>query len=392
LALLLDGLVAKVDPDFVRCIWKTNASLSDFTVVIVKGSSEQGSEKTEVSRSVPSLDPGDPGFAALTTLPEGVTYTWYVTAKDKDDKLVRSASQTFTTRATTFTNLKNKGYKLQRSITLDKDNATEAATIGFKSSRGASDSVSSEFAFIYQPKVQVHTTSFKDASRRWDKFKKPGWSIEARLAESDAETEKSNAISLRASLYQFRTRTLLRTGKADIAEYSDSGSYSVKYETTSNFKTDKILMEALISPTFGHIGVFSPLPKRDRFGNKIGFTGTQTRFRPYVGVDVGRTLKTGDSDEKIASIVRLLARARLEAQSEQLGHSIGFQQVFAYVDNTYRFVPTEGSGGRNRNFLSTGIDLVINANSSLSVRYDVGEDAPVFKKAETFSIGFGLRF
>lgn len=312
-------------------------------------------------------------------LAAGTEVTWTVSALDGDGiVLAKSEEAHIQVQNTWVQAASNSGFKLQRSDTLSKATATLPATLAYLSNQkdGAasrSTAYQSEFALIY------------DGPDSWSGFW-PRVSLEGKLSSSD-EQKASDALRFRAGGYRMIGESALGEGTEFVA--------NLKYETERKTGTKKGLVEFGFTPIYGWLGRYWPGPPKrgqaDSSGNYNQLPWLQVAPVVSFGMEVGKTMSVGTSEETKDTVVRLRTSLRFDAELNAVAYALGINGVTAYADGSYWYLPRE-DGEKNYRLGKTGLSFLITNYLSFDLAYSVGRDAPAFKFARTGTAGFGLKF
>lgn len=321
-------------------------------------------------------------------------YVWQVAAYHDDEKIAETGKIYFEVGSYgVFDRLADKGLTLQRTFTfvpedlinkkslLDEDEAKEPATVSFYSTAGEGHRFNSEFALLYRAVRRNEKDELVPTSR---------WILSAEgLVNQPEDGDASNFLRFRAT-------------------HSASWGWgvllsSVRFEGDERFDTQKVIGQFAFAPVIRssnpnnvlRTGIFTP-PNRTYGGRVLPETrqpAIQVRWQPYVGVEVGKTLRAGDSAAQEDLDLRWMARGVFEAKLNFLGDALGLRKnggVLFFADNTFRHLPNESV--QNHNFLVLGLDFFLSRNVSLGARYRKGEEAPDFKPTETLGAELGVQF
>jgi hypothetical protein len=306
------------------------------------------------------------------------TYRWWVEAYLGQKVIATSDHAQFSTEPTAIDALSKQGVSLQRSFTLEQSEKVQkqAATIGMLNEAGSPKSYNTEFALVWNPRRQA-----KDARDESLFDHTLGASIEARL-NSNGSNKNNDAIRARI------TENLDYAGSV-----SSWTALSLKYETTRSKDTEKVVGELLYAPTFGIFSRFLPVGKPDYTGviPPDLIPAVSLRLQPYFGIDAGNNVSVGTSGEQNGTVFRLLGRAKVELSLNSVARALGLRGTMLFIDDSYRYLPLE-SQVRKHNYLASGVDFSFTDDVALSFRYNVGEDAPVFKESRSFTVNLGLHF
>lgn len=307
----------------------------------------------------------------------GTSVTWKVEGFNAAGiKLAESAEVQSSIEAPVYARAKARGWSLQRSDTIDKENKAQAATFGYARSstegKERDAAYQTEFALIWQGK------QFDDTFL--DGYVFPRFSLEARL-HSSGEKKKSDAIRAR-----YGVMLLHRNAETTL---------NLKYETDAKVETKKGLVELIVYPTMGPFWRYlgGAEKTKDMFYNyRRGTTpGVQFMVGPSVGIEVGKTFEAGTSTETEDTIVRYVGNLRTDLELNFLSRALGLPRVSAFGQATYRYLPREDTE-RSNHYAATGLEFFLTPGLSLSLRYSVGKDSPTFLWTRSANASIGVKF
>ena len=306
-------------------------------------------------------------------LKDGKRYYWRVTAECDPAKaacaagtqvLAANAPFYFITirQIPFFDYLAKHNFSLQRVVT--GDNETEGANFAFLHTFKKNTVYTTDFAFIWDsPEKGPDRAKYQIEA-----------SVEGHLtsAESDAEDALTFAAGGRL-LTPFGS-----TGRVGL-----HSTFSAKLEGDQQFDTKKAYFEALETPTAlgAYIGQFSGDPK----------DAVQFRWRPFFGLQWGRTYKRGQAALPEDTVLRLIPRVRLELKLNRISQALKIQRTFLFLDNTFYYLPIERSS-KSRNFFASALEFDFTPNFGLSFNYKSGTPAPKFQRVNTFGGALTIRF
>ena len=312
-------------------------------------------------------------------LAAGTEVKWTVSAVDKDGIVLAKSEESHIQVQNTWVQAATKsGFKLQRSDTLSKATAALPATFSYLSNQkddapSRSTAYQTEFALIYE------------GPDSWSGFW-PRVSLEGKLTSS-GEQKASDALKLRAGGYRMLGDAVLGEGTEFVA--------NLKYETESKTGTKKGLVEFGFTPVYGWLGRYWPGPPKkgqaDPSGNYARLPWLQVAPIVSFGLEVGKTMSVGTSEEAKDTIVRLRTSLRLDAELNAVAYALGINNVTAYADGSYWYLPREDTE-KNYRLGKTGLSFGLTNYLSFDLAYSVGREAPSFKFLRTGSAGFGLKF
>jgi hypothetical protein len=312
-------------------------------------------------------------------LKAGSEVKWTVTAVDKDGIAIAKSEEAHIQVENTWVQAASKsGFKLQRSDTLSKATATLPATFSYLSSQkegegSRSTAYQAEFALIY------------DGPSDWSGFW-PRISLEGKFT-SRGEQKAGDALKFRAGGYRMLSGSSLGEGTEFVA--------NLKYETESKTGTKKGVVELGFTPIYGWLGRYWPGPPKqgqaDAAGNYTRLPWLQVAPVVSFGVDLGKTMEVGTSQETKDTVLRLRTTLRLDAELNAISYALGTNNVTAYLEGSYWRLPKE-DGEKNYRLGKTGMSFGLTDYLSFDLAYSVGREAPTFKFNRTGTAGFGLKF
>jgi hypothetical protein len=371
----------------VRFTWDRYLGATTYKLTIAKKMPEKTDKpivrEITYSTQVNPTDPANPPYE-FVELKNGIDYVWHVEALVDKNVVARSDDQTFRTRSAFFEEAAKIGFKLQRAFTFgDSSTRGDPATFGFAAQSGATPSFNTEFALQWLgPDMCSETGTGHIQCPDSVRLIRPEASIEARL-NSSGNTKKNDALKARIA------------GVVNVKHSPGVSSFfmgSFKYETDKKADTKKELVELLYTPSVAcKIGMMLPCDKDDYTGRTKPRIEYTYMWRPYFGVDAGRTSKVGDSLENESTVVRAIVRLTGRVNLHQLAGILSLPNVSVFIDdyNRYLFRTTDH---HNNNYLQTGMDFFVNDAFSIALRGNIGRDAPNFQFVRNFSINFGARF
>lgn len=312
-------------------------------------------------------------------LKPGSEVKWSVSAVDEDGIVLAKSEEAHIQVENTWVQAASKsGFKLQRSDTLSKATATLPATLTYLSNQKdaaitRSTAYQTEFALIYE------------GPNDWGGFW-PRVSLEGKLT-STGDQKSGDALKFRAGGYQMLGGSNLGEGTEFVA--------NLKYETERKTGTKKGVVELGFTPIYGWLGRYWPGPPKkgqaDAAGNYTRLPWLQVAPVVSLGVDLGKTMEVGTSQETKDTIVRLRTTLRLDAELNAISYALGTNNVTAYLEGSYWRLPKE-DGEKNYRLGKTGLTFGLTDYLSFDLAYTVGREAPTFKFTRTGSAGFGLKF
>lgn len=361
--------------------WKPVPGAARYTVSgeaqVVSGSQPaQRSEKFEASCLARHCVTPFGGGKDIALSP-GSEVKWKVTAYDADDVVIaRSREGHIQVGNTWADDMAKDGWKVQRSETLSKLTATQAASFSYVSSQKnapeRATAYQSEFAAIY------------NGTKEWQGFALRS-SLEAKLTSS-GEQKANDAMKLRLGGYRM-LGTLGRGAELGVG---------LKYETERKTSTKKGLIEVGFTPNYGVLGGSWPGPataaQADAAGNYTRATLPAMQLMPVLalGVELGKTMEVGTSEEVSDTIFRIRTSTRLDVNLNFLARGLGIPMATASVEGTFWRLPREDK--RNYRLGRAGLSLGLTDMVSLEFAYAVGKEAPAFTFSRSGTAGLGLKF
>ena len=303
------------------------------------------------------------------TLEAGVTYFWRVSAVYRPTpgaptatQLAANAPFSFTTARSIFKRISDKGFSLQRAV--EGPDSGKGAAFSFLRTLGKKTVYTADFALI-------HTHRFRQTSRTSVGVQT---SVEGKLTSDESESEEA---------WRFRAGAVIDRDLGGTGLNFMYLSLGGKFEGDQDFDVKKMSFEALFTPTFGRalIGVSKPIDTASPL---------QFRWRPFFGVDLGRTIERGDSGEVEKSVVRLTPRVTAKLKLNFLNEALKLNEVYLWMDETFYYLPLEAKS--RRNFFTSGLEFEVTNNLGFGFTYKNGESAPKFKRLNTFGATLSIRF
>lgn len=306
-------------------------------------------------------------------LKPGMHVDLHVTAIDKDGiALARSDLRHLGVEPSFAQEASNAGFRLQRSDTLSRREATLPAFFGYLSEQSGDKprdaAYQAQFALLWD-------------SRREYRFGIPTASLETRITSS-GERKSSDASILRAGLYKwFESKTL---------GYGTEATLQAKVEHARKDDINGRALEISLVPIYGPLGVYHDLWKSSP--GIDGNSRTYLAIAPLLalGADVGRQHSTVDGERKHDTIKRFSVTLRADAESQALARFVGAKKLLISAERTVWRLPLN----ENKTFKVTRLvaSLSFTDEVSLDYSYLIGHDAPTFNYAKTSSFGLGLKF
>jgi hypothetical protein len=389
---------AEIEPVNPRFEWEKVPGASGYVL-------EVGSEKRFDNPLKKPVADGDKPFAWLgKTLLRGRTHVWRVLAIMPDGSKVESETRSFKTR--TFIRSLNEQYGLSMRRAFSKKespNFADPAAFSFlHPASSSSDDIYSIDATLEYSGREKQVLGFRF---------EPVASIEAHVSNDPKASE--DAIRLRGGIQKDFDFGNKESQSADLSEEKLNdvllqGLYltvPVKYETNSQYDTQKLTIDPMISPNMPLIGIgelrplFQPGPaneqerrERTRPENRHG---AWLVWRPYAGLEIGKTLDQPDPTKDNPEIFRVMGRVEGRVVFYDISHALSINQFAVFADDTVRYLPgnfDDETGEDFHNFLRAGIDFGVTENFSVLITYKVGEDSPNFNKVESIGIELGIKF
>ena len=316
------------------------------------------------------------------TLEKGAKYSWRVLADcgtgtptcPAGTQIQGTGSPfSFSTAFNIFERIENAGFTLQRAIA--GDDATEGAQFSFLASANATTVYTADFALIWDHFLAKGLRTAATFQAAW----------EGNLTSDESESEDALKYHVNALvLYDFRVRkdkTLDLQRTFDVMRWATG----LKYETSQDATTKKVMWENVLTPTSRKLGIGVALPNADPKH------AVQFWWRPYLGLDVGHTSKPGASAEIKSTILRITPRARATLRFNGLARALNVASATLYADSTFVTQPIEDD--HTHNFFVSGFEIKVADNIGVGFTYKNGEAAPKFTHIETFAgmltISFG---
>jgi hypothetical protein len=115
----------------------------------------------------------------------------------------------------------------------------------------------------------------------------------------------------------------------------------------------------------------------------------QVRWRPFIGVDAGGTVRGQELLGDAGSNVRFMARGAVDVELNFLSQLLGLKSVNLNFDDTAYFLTDPSKAD---NYIKTGINFQFNDNAGIGVQYKVGNDAPKFLHEKELDVALTLKF
>lgn len=297
-------------------------------------------------------------------LQPGVRYYWRVFAVYSPSharQIAANAPFSFTTAYSLFQQFSDRGFALQRTV--EGPDAGKGAEFSFLRTLGKHSVYTADFALIYKHRLpQTSQTSIGIQT-----------SIEGKLTSDESESEDA---------WRFRAGAIvdhLRPATRNLIYLSLAG----KLEGDQDFDVKKLSLEALFTPTLPDylIGVSTPIDTASPF---------QFRWRPYLGIDAGGTIRRGPSKEAENTIFRLTPRVTARLKLNFLNEILNLNQVYLWMDDTFYYLPLESK--TERNFFTSGLEFEVTDNLGFGITYKNGESAPKFNRIKTLGGNISIRF
>lgn len=279
--------------------------------------------------------------------------------------LVQLPADTTPDDSTVFQRLAARGWTLQRAVA--GKGSTEGASFGFVSKAHEATVFSADFALIYEPERPCSARTCVATQI----------SMEGHVASDEAAAQNA-----------WRLRGRWRIDRGSTTGFRGTTTYvGAKFEASQDFTTQKVMGEAVLTYTDSRYGIGFLIPPRTATSRPA----LRFRWRPFLGVDAGGTLRSGEGNEDKSTVLRIVPRARVELFFDALSSALGVQHIDLNVDDTAYFLPLEDSR-RGRNLLVGGLEIQFNEHVGVQFEYTNGEAAPEFERVNTLTGGLSVRF
>jgi hypothetical protein len=321
------------------------------------------------------------GYKAIE-VSEGRIYRWKVVARDLDGIAISESAYRFIeTPKPTFGSFEERGWRLQRSETLNRLNAAKPALFAYSASAQSGETRAAayvaQFALGWSPSGEYYFGMVPSAS------------LEAKLT--------SNGVSKKTDELKLRLGATL--SEPLIGEWSLNAKYETERKSGKNDGpgTKKGLLEINVSP-LGHFGLgrFWPYPRetnaiRDSAGRvRPEFTVFTVMPTLNFGADFGKTFDVGTSEETARNIQRYHADFGLTANWNQLARLLNIRSVTATADTTFWYL--RSATERVNRLSSVSLSFGLTPNVGFGIEYSVGKDAPNFTFERATNAGFEIKF
>jgi hypothetical protein len=223
---------------------------------------------------------------------------------------------------------------------------------------------------------------------RWG-WRQDAWDMDASVSAqgklTSANDTETDAWRFRATLSGRYARNALSTNPNAISAFTWRASF--KDEASRDFDYNRVGGELLIAPTVPALamGVYQPGLKPPAPPPSFQF-----RWRPYLGLDVGsitsgeRNIAKG-ADDTLWLIAKVGAKLKMNA----IARALNFTEVSLFAEDHYTYLAETGDP---HNYLTAGLNLMMNEYFGFTFSYKVGEDSPKFKEEESYRGAFSVKF
>ena len=324
-----------------------------------------------------SVKPRSPLLDTMYSVPEGVLqpgirYYWrvlavYLPTPTSPSTTIMAANAptgfSFTTSRSIFKYLSDRGFALQKTV--DGPDASKGAEFSFLRTIGKKTVYTEDFAVIYNHHLGQPTTQTSIGFQT---------SVEGKLTSDESESEDAWRFRVGAVIdHQLKPSTL------NFIYLSLNG----KFESSQDFTVKKMSFEAMFTPTLPDLLIGVSKPQNTA-------SPVQFRWRPYLSVTAGRTLKVGTSQETKDTVFRLSPRVTGKLKLNFLNEILKLNEVYLWFDDTFYYLPLELK--TRRNIFTSGFELQITDNLGFGLTYKNGESAPTFKRVNTLGGTVSVRF
>ncbi len=310
---------------------------------------------------------------------KGTRYFWRVLAEcgsgspecpDNQTVAANGSPFSFSTALNVFERLENAGFSLQRAIA--GVDATEGAQFSFLASAERQTVFTADFALIWDRFLTGARTA-TSLQMAWE-----GHLTSDESASEDAWKYHVNAVLVHNFI---DPANLSRQQTVDVLRWWSG----LKYETSQDATTKKAMWENVLTPTSRTLGIGVGRPTADP-KHVVQFW-----WRPYLGLDLGHTLRPGASAEIGSTVLRITPRVRATLRFNALARALNVSSAILFADNTLAAVPLEDDEAHN--FFVSGFEVKVAPNIGVGVTYKNGRAAPTFTDIETLggvlTISFG---
>lgn len=158
----------------------------------------------------------------------------------------------------------------------------------------------------------------------------------------------------------------------------------MKLESNRDFDVKKLSGEFQFTPNSRKLAIETARPELPK-------KPVQFQWRPFFTLDVGHTYRRGTSEEREATILRLVPRVRARLDLQFLRRALNLNSVAIFADDTFYHLPLEKQR-KNNNFFTSGIEFNFTPNLGFGLTYKSGRSAPQFEKINTLQGIIGIRF
>jgi hypothetical protein len=298
-------------------------------------------------------------------------------AKAHARALVAASSEGPAEKQTFISKLQEAGFHLQLSDTDDNP-----AVFAF-----ARD-IEAETKTVFTADFFLSWTMSDALAYRWG-WRQDAWDMDASVSAqgklTSANDTETDAWRFRATLSGRYGHNALSTNPNAIAAFTWRASF--KDEASRDFDYNRAGGELLITPTVPALamGVYQPGLRPP--GPPPSF---QFRWRPYIGLDAGSITSdqhnvANGADDSLWLIAKVGAQLKMNA----IARALNLTEVSLFVDDHYTYLTEAGDP---HNYLTAGLNLMMNEYFGFSFSYKVGEDSPEFKEEESYRGAFSVKF
>ncbi|MEY2501451.1 MAG: hypothetical protein QOI07_1785 [Verrucomicrobiota bacterium] len=154
---------------------------------------------------------------------------------------------------------------------------------------------------------------------------------------------------------------------------------AAKDESNRDFQMNRFSGEIWITPIASrlYIGRFSGRPE----------DWIQFRWRPYVGIDAGRT--DSESHGMDDSNVWLMARGKVELALNFLRNALHVKDVVLSAEDRIVYLSETST---SHNYLKANLSLLLTKSIGFSLDYSIGKDSPAFQSERILTGGLSVKF
>ncbi|MEY2565435.1 MAG: hypothetical protein QOH88_3628 [Verrucomicrobiota bacterium] len=223
---------------------------------------------------------------------------------------------------------------------------------------------------------------------RWG-WRQDAWDMDASVSAQGKLTSTNDtdtdAWRFRATLSGRYAHNALATNPDAIAAFTWRASF--KEEASREFDYNRVGGELLIAPTVPAIamGVYQPGLRPPAPAPSFQF-----RWRPYLGLDAGTiTSDTHNVAKGADDTLWLIAKVGAKLKLNAIARAFNFTEVSLFAEDHYTYLTEAGD---SHNYLTAGLNLMMNEYFGFTFSYKVGEDSPKFKKEESYRGAFSVKF